>query len=127
MAKFTCRDCTRFLLLAKECQKKSLNEAMVGWLSLCPLTLHLPLGRLKVAKKSKYSQNFVNLMCLNINWMKSYDIILLRINFLKVKMHHFRGNLLKWVLTPQKETSSRVFKMTIFKKFFGAFMRHIIR
>ena len=60
MAKFTCRDCTRFLLLAKECQKKSLNEAMVGWLSLCPLTLHLPLGRLKVAKKSKYSQNFAN-------------------------------------------------------------------
>ena len=52
MAKFTCRDCTRFLLLAKECQKKSLNEAMVGWLSLCPLTLHLPLGRLKVAKKT---------------------------------------------------------------------------
>ena len=50
MAKFTCRDCTRFLLLAKECQKKSLNEAMVGWLSLCPLTLHLPLGRLKFAK-----------------------------------------------------------------------------
>ena len=30
--------------------KKSLNEAMVGWLSLCPLTLHLPLGRLKFAK-----------------------------------------------------------------------------
>ena len=76
-------------------KKKSLNEAMVGWLSLCPLTLHLPLGRLKVAKKSKYSQNFVNLMCLSINWMKSYDIILLKINFLKVKMHHFRGNLLK--------------------------------
>ena len=42
-------------------------------------------------------------------------------------MHHFMGSLPEWVLTPQKETSSRVLKMTIFQKFFGAFMRHIIR
>ena len=34
------------------------------------------------------------------------------------------GSLPKWVLTPQKETSSRVLKMTIFKKVFEAFMRH---
>ena len=31
MAKFTCRDCTRFLLLAKECQKK-IPERSNGWL-----------------------------------------------------------------------------------------------
>jgi hypothetical protein len=34
-------------------------------------------------------------------------------------MHHFRVILPKLVLTPQKETSSCVFKMTIFSKFFG--------
>ena len=42
-------------------------------------------------------------------------------------MHHFMGSLPKWLLTTQKETSSCVLNMTIFKKFFGAFMRHIIR
>ena len=33
----------------------------------------------------------------------------------------------KWVLTPQKETSSHFFNMAIFSKSFLAFMRHIIR
>ena len=44
-----------------------------------------------------------------------------------LKMHHFRAILPKWVLTPQKETSSRVFKMAIFSKFFLTFISHIIR
>ena len=38
-----------------------------------------------------------------------------------LKMHYFKGSLPKWVLTPEKETSSHVFKM------FGYFMSHIIR
>ena len=43
------------------------------------------------------------------------------------KMHHFMASLPKWVLTPPKETSSHIFKMVIFPKFFWAFMKHIIR
>ena len=42
-------------------------------------------------------------------------------------MHHFIGGSPKWVLTPQKETSSLVSKMIIFQRFFRAFMIHIIR
>ena len=42
-------------------------------------------------------------------------------------MHHFMCSLPKWVLRPQKEISSCVLNMTIFKKFFEAFMRHITR
>ena len=42
-------------------------------------------------------------------------------------MHLFRGILPKSVLTPQNETICHFFKMTIFSKFFGDFMRHIIR
>ena len=68
------------------------------------------------------------LVCKNLNWIKSYNIILIKIFFFScLKMHHFRASLPKWDLTPQKETSSCVFKMAIFSKFFGAFMRHIIR
>ena len=33
----------------------------------------------------------------------------------------------KCVLTPQKKPGYYIFKMTIFSKFFGDFMRHIIR
>ena len=32
----------------------------------------------------------------------------------------------KCVLSPQTETGCHIFKMTIFSKFFGDFMRHII-
>ena len=42
-------------------------------------------------------------------------------------MHHFMASLPKWILTPPKETSSHIFKMVIFPKFFWAFMKHIIR
>ena len=63
------------------------------------------------------------LVCLNLNWIKSYNIILVKIFlFSCLKMHHFRAILPKWVLTPQKETSSHIFKMAIFSKFFGAFI-----
>ena len=34
---------------------------------------------------------------------------------------------IEWVLIPQNETSSPIFKTTIFSKFFGNFMSHIIR
>ena len=33
----------------------------------------------------------------------------------------------KWILTPQKENSSQIFKMAIFSKFFGDVMSQIIR
>ena len=41
------------------------------------------------------------LVCLNLNWIKSYDIILVKKSFFScLKMHHFRVILPKWVLTP---------------------------
>ena len=42
-------------------------------------------------------------------------------------MHYFRGVLPKWVLPPQKETSSPIYQMAIFKKLFGDLMSYIIR
>ena len=73
----------------------------------------------------------VILRCLvykNIDWIKSYNKILVKIFiFLCLKMHHFRANLPKWVLTPQKETNCHIFKIATFSKLFGGFMAHIIR
>ena len=63
------------------------------------------------------------LVCKNCSWIKSYNTMLVKIFF----FHAWKCiNLPKGVLTPQKKTSSCVFKMGIFSKFFGAFMRHII-
>ena len=68
------------------------------------------------------------LMCKNINWTKSYHKVLLKIFiFSCLKMPHFRANLPKWVLTPQKENSCRIFKMATFSKLFCCYMAHIIR
>jgi hypothetical protein len=39
----------------------------------------------------------------------------------------FYGYFTEWVLTPLKETSYYIFKMTIFQKIFGDFMSHIIK
>ena len=66
------------------------------------------------------------LVCKNCNWIKSCNIILIKIFFLScLKMDHFRASLPKWFLTPQKETSSCVFKMGIFSRFFWALMRFV--
>ena len=68
------------------------------------------------------------LVCLNLNWIKSYSLILVKIIFLScLKMHHFMASLPKWVLTSPKETSSHIFKMVIFPKFLWAFIKHKIR
>ena len=47
--------------------------------------------------------------------------------FSSLKKRHFMGKLPKQVLIPQKKTSCHVFKMSIFSKFFGDVMSHIIR
>ena len=62
-----------------------------------------------------------------LDWIISYIIILATNIFFMSDMHHFRAILPKWVLTPTKETSSHIFKMDTFSKFFRAFMRHKIR
>ena len=68
------------------------------------------------------------LVCLNPDWIKSNDIISVKIFFFScLKMHHFRASLPKWVLTTPKKISSHIFKMAIFPKFFEAFMTYIIR
>ena len=72
--------------------------------------------------------NYRCFMYLYLNWIKSYNIKSVKKFFFScLKMHYFRAILPKWVLAPPKETSSHSFKMAIFPKFFGAFMKHIIR
>ena len=67
-------------------------------------------------------------MCKNIIWIKSYNKILVKIFiFSCLRMPHFRANLPKWVLTPQKENSCHIFKLAIFSKFFVDLMGNIIR
>ena len=44
-----------------------------------------------------------------------------------LKMHLFRDISPNWVLTYPKETSCYIFKMGTFSKFFGDFLRHVIR
>ena len=39
------------------------------------------------------------IVCLNLNWIKSYNIMLVKKIFLCLKMHHFRAILPKWILT----------------------------
>ena len=69
----------------------------------------------------------VILRCLvwpNLNLIKIYDMLLLKIFFF---MHYFGAKIPKKVLTTQKKTSCHVFKMGIFSKLFVAVMAHIIR
>ena len=72
----------------------------------------------------------VILMCLvylYINWIKSYIIKFVKSFFFScLKMHYFKAILPKWDLAPPNKTSSHIFKMVIFPKFFGSFMTHII-
>ena len=57
------------------------------------------------------------LVYLNLNLIKSYDIILGRLFFFAcLKMHYFRDIWPMWVLVPPKETSSQIFKIAIFPK-----------
>jgi hypothetical protein len=68
------------------------------------------------------------LVSLNLNWIKSYNIILVKKKFFQcLKMHHFRAVSPKWVLRPQKEISCHIFKMAILTKFFDNLMNHITR
>ena len=68
------------------------------------------------------------LVSLNLNWIKSYYIILVKKQFfLCLKVHNFRAILPKWFFTPQKEISCHIFKMVILTKFFDDLMNHINR
>ena len=80
-------------------------------------------------KKLRFRRSsWVWVVCKNLSWIKSFNKILDKIFiFSCLRMHYFKGILPKWVLTPLKETSSRIFKMTTFLKFFLASMRDIIR
>ena len=63
------------------------------------------------------------LVCLNLNWVKSYVIF-----WLKYLFFHARKSIIlpKQVLIPQKKICCHVFKMGIFSKLFVAVMAHII-
>ena len=68
------------------------------------------------------------LVCLNLNWIQSYNIILVKNSFFScLKMHHFSGVLPKWVLLHQMEISCHFFKLALFSKFFGDLISHMIR
>ena len=59
---------------------------------------------------------------LYLNWIKAYHMILVKnIFFSCLKMHYFRSILPKWVLAPPKDSSSHIFKIAVFPKFFWAF------
>ena len=61
------------------------------------------------------------------NCIKSYDIASVKVFFFHAWKRIISGLVYQnEVFTPPKEISSRIFKMAIFPKFFGAFMKHII-
>ena len=68
------------------------------------------------------------LVCLNLNWIKSNNTILLKVViFSCLEIHYFKADLPKSFLTIPKEINSHWFKMAPFPKFFRAFKKHIIR
>ena len=97
-----------------------------NFLTICG---HCFVNYINISNKTKIHMVILRYVVgLNLYWIKSYDMILITINFLScLKTHHFRVSLPKWVLTLQKETSSQIFKKGIFWKNFGPFMRQIIR
>ena len=58
------------------------------------------------------------------NNMSKRQLLLPRLDISMTNQGYF---LPKWVFTPQKETSSHIFKMAIFSKTFGDLISHIIR
>ena len=57
------------------------------------------------------------LVSLNLNWVKSYFIILVKKKKNPcLKMHYFRAISPKWILDPQKEISCHIFKVAILTK-----------
>ena len=67
------------------------------------------------------------LVFLNLNWIKGYDIILVIRFFFMPENALFQGYFAKVRFGTSKETSSHIFKTPILPKFFGAFMKYIIR
>ena len=79
---------------------------------------------IKIFHKSEVQMVILRcLVCLNPNWIKSYDLICITILFSKPENASFVGYFMKWVLTPQKETGSLIIKMDIFPKFSGCFYK----
>ena len=55
--------------------------------------------------------------------ISKWQLLLPWINISMANQEYFSR---KWILTPQKDTIHHIFKLAIFSKFFGDFMRHII-
>ena len=66
------------------------------------------------------------LVCKNLYWIKSYNIVLIKIFFFSCLKMHFRASLPKWLWTPQKETSSCVY-IWKWKKFQSCFTNSLCR
>ena len=56
------------------------------------------------------------LTCLNLYWIKSYDILLDKIFFLCLNMHDLRGTLWSEFLIPQNQISSHIFKLAFVQR-----------
>ena len=68
------------------------------------------------------------IVCLNLNWIQSYNIISVKNSFFFMPENvSFQGYFAEVFFDTFQETSSHISIMAIFSKFFGAFMRHIIR
>ena len=84
---------------------------------------------MKISHKTEVQMDILRfLVSLNLNWIKSYYIILVKKKFFPcLKMRHFRAISPKWVLRPRKKISWHIFKMAILTKFFDDLMNHIVR
>ena len=90
---------------------------------------HFLASNIKIFHKTEVPM--VNLRCLlylNLNSIKSYNIILVKIHFFFMPENaSFQGYFAKVSFDTFYETGSHILIMAFFSKFIGAFMRHIIR
>ena len=120
--------CFQFIYFFNFVRKKTENLWLMNG-GFTTISGHFFANYIKIFHKTEIQTVILRcLVCLNLNWIKSNNTILAKLFiFSCLKIHYFRASLPKWVLTPPKETSSHIFKMALFPKFFGAFMKHIIR
>ena len=109
-------------------RKKNEKLPLIKWLFMT-ISGHFSASYIEIFHKTEVQTVILRcLVCLNLNWIQSYNIILVKNSFFScLKMHHFSGVLPKWVLLHQMEISCHFFKLALFSKFFGDLISHMIR
>ena len=62
-----------------------------------------------------------SLTCLNLNWIKAYDILLVKVFFSCLQMHDFKGTLWSEFFIPQNKISSHIFKIAGTETYYTSF------